>query len=206
MEILKVFGMVAVLLLLPAGESEAREHGADENLTADDAVDYSVPPIYRHHHRVYRGRFGGVASWYGWHRLVSGRWYWPNTNYRLPQWWAPFGYSYYRHYNYRPDYRTYGAIAYSPITKRWGVSYGKGAQNDAARDAARRCGEQDCASVVWARGGCAAVAVDDESTAVFWGINTTKKGAAANAVNACVEAGSGSDAQECQPVAWVCSQ
>jgi hypothetical protein len=206
MDILKVIGIVAVLVLMPTVESEAQEHVAGGNLSAAVAMDYSAPAPYRHHHRVYRGRFGGVASWYGWHRLVSGRWYWPNVNYRMPQWWAPFGFSYFRHYNYRPYYRSYGAIAYSPTTKRWGVSYGKDAQNYAARDATRRCGGQDCAPVVWTRSGCAAVAVDDESTAVFWGINTTKKGAAENAMTACAKAGVGTDAAECQPVAWVCSQ
>jgi serine/threonine-protein kinase len=101
----------------------------------------------------------------------------------------------------------FGAIAYSPQTGKVGWSYAYGTRLAAEQAAQAYCGDWTCASVVWVRNGCAAIAgaasIIESPAAPFvgWAYDGTAQGAMANANYAC-EVGSG---HPCQNLAWVCS-
>lgn len=146
----------------------------------------------------YSGYYGGYQVGWGWYPIVSG--YWPWTYYGYPAY-SPYGYSYYGDFNYQPRYSTYGAIAFSPETFRYGLSWGETSLAGAAYSAESYCGVGDCQPVAWVRGGCAAIAKGVDSNQVSWGYHSTKYGARSYAMRACNAAGG----QGCRLAAWVCS-
>ena len=187
-----------------SGSYSAQAQTVTTNMAVGTSVrhHYRGPAPYARHNYVYRHVNQGAIGWYGWHTLVNGRWYWPNPGYTLPVWWAPYGYSYYGYYGNRPYYASYGVIAYSPTTQKWGVSWGKLSRSAASADAKAYCAADDCAPVAWTRGGCVAIATDKDGQSVSWGLHTAKHGARSNAMRACRRSG----ATKCVAKAWVCSR
>lgn len=108
---------------------------------------------------------------------------------------TPFGYVYY------PYYGHFGAIAYSQSTDRVGYSFGDNTQNSAESKALYSCGVEDCISVVWVQGGCAAVYTSTREQRLGWGYAATLSQARSAAVRGCRYGGKGG----CVQKAWVCS-
>src|SRR6185436_6607670 len=64
---------------------------------------------------------------------------------------------------------SWGAIAYSNSTSRWGSSTNLFTRDDAERRAITECGEQDCRVVIAFRNSCGAFARDGSNV---WGVGT----------------------------------
>jgi hypothetical protein len=147
---------------------------------------------------AYNDYYGGYYTGWGWYPIIGG--YWPWTYYGYAAY-PPYGYSYYGDFFYQPRYATYGAIAFSPETFRYGLAWGEYSQSGAVYAALSYCGSDDCQPVVWVRGGCAAIARGTESNHVSWGYHSSRYGARSYAVRACKAAGG----EGCRVLAWLCS-
>ncbi len=156
--------------------------------------------LYRYPY-IYRGLHAGYYYGYGWYPIVGGVWNWPGYS----PGWHPYGYTYYPYYNYQPYYSTFGAIAYSPSTGQYGFSYRAVNQSQAVQAAINYCGANDCSSVVWVQGGCAAAAVgkatEDGDNNISWAYDTSRIRARNMALQACRNAGNA----QCDLLAWTCS-
>lgn len=89
----------------------------------------------------------------------------------------------------------FGAIAMSPTTGAWGVTFDYGSRVVAEREALRQCGQSDCNIRIWFKNQCAALVHNDQSMA--WGLGDTLQTAQANALDALGTSG--------QTLAQVCS-
>lgn len=160
---------------------------------------------YHGHYRrpfIYNGVYSGYNYAYGWYPIVNGYWNWPG--YRPAYFLNPYGYTYYSYFQFQPMYQTFGAIAYSPSTGRYGFAYKAMNQGVAVQSAINFCGANDCTGVVWVQGGCAAIAKGEsgiENSAVAWGYDANRYRARNYATNACRNAGH----SNCKVLAWTCS-
>jgi hypothetical protein len=153
------------------------------------------------YYRVYVTSHGA----YGYYIMINGTWGWPQGSVGIPVWWSPYGISYWNHRGRHPRFETFGAIAYSPETGRYGYAYQAMSRRDAAMRAVSYCGASDCAPVVWTQGGCAVVSVNEQTKGVSFGVSYRKDIARENSHNAC-ESSKENEEQTCRDIAWVCSQ
>ena len=126
----------------------------------------------------------GVSPWYQpnwWYQNPWGSWFYP-TVWQQPSW---------------------GAISWSPSTGHSGIAWGQFSQSAALNTANFQCGSADCRPVVWVAGGCAAIAVGQDSNQrsfVGWGWHFNRAQAESYALQGCAH-----QAQSCQVHSWVCS-
>lgn len=123
--------------------------------------------------------------------------WWPGT---YP---VGFGYSFLPYYYYSPYYASVGAISYSVETDRVGLAWGHSTIESAAYASKKYCAEEDCRSVVWVQGGCAAIAVSEEQTRVAWGYADSKHAAQSYALKSCRIGVQGEE--QCSVRGWLCS-
>ncbi len=93
---------------------------------------------------------------------------------------------------------TFGSIAYSPATGRYGYSWNYNSRSQAQNAAIRECGVRDCRVVSWFSNACGSLA----TSRYGWGSSWNANGAQAriSAVRACSQYGPG-----CRSVRTVCS-
>ena len=89
--------------------------------------------------------------------------------------------------------RSYGAIAYSASTKKFGSSWGLSTQGEAESRAIHECtllakAEGDCIAHLWFYNSCGAIASGDDE-AVSWGQNAREAAARQYALSGCVKNG-----------------
>ncbi len=99
---------------------------------------------------------------------------------------------------------SFGAIAYSPETGKYGVSWGHPSRYKAQKAARNFCGHWSCEPVVWVQGGCAALAVSNDPFGlnwVGWSYQPTLVAAQQQSLYGCALAGG----TNCQGLAWTCS-
>jgi hypothetical protein len=82
----------------------------------------------------------------------------------------------------KQGYDSYGAIAYSPSTGYYGVSWGYDTQGSAENRALYECGYDDC-QVMWFRNAYGALAIGYSSWGASWGSSASE--AQASAVDLC---------------------
>ncbi len=97
-------------------------------------------------------------------------------------------------------WNSYGAIAYSPSTGRWGTANNQWDVFSAEATAVGFCAVADCRSVVWVTNGCAAVS-RSTSGGNGWAIAYSRWQAEANAQTQCQIR----NGFTCSPLAWVCT-
>ena len=176
-----------------------------------EAVDVSAVPAIAHYgvatslHSFNPIYHSGIRYGYGWYPHWSSVYH--NPGFVYP------GYSYWRYYNYRPYYATYGAIAFSEKTRRVGYSWGRRSLRSAKIASVDFCGADDCKSVVWVQGGCAAIAISEAALSepieeggaanlsLSWGYATSKYKTRRYAMRACKQGAK----VGCKIVAWTCS-
>ncbi len=97
----------------------------------------------------------------------------------------------------------YGAIAYSPRSAAYGVTYNISTRSNAERRAIRECASRtnarDCRVLIWFRNACGAVANSPDG-AYGSGWADTRARAEAYAVSVCSRNGDG-----CRVLAWACT-
>ncbi len=98
------------------------------------------------------------------------------------------------------DYDTYGAIAYSMRTHRYGYATGEGSRAEAERTALGYCKVADCRIQVWYRNSCAAFATGNDGAATGWGYDTNPRKARQRALNECKKR-----ASDCRILVAACS-
>lgn len=149
------------------------------------AADHYYPPY------VWNGYFGGVPWGFGHFNWL----YWPVT--------VAYGYSYWGYYNWAPYYSTYGAIAYSVSTGKFGLAWGTNSRQAANSSAVDFCAEEDCRPVVWVQGGCAALAINKTENRVGWAYGDYKDQARSGALRSCRHGAT--TPADCKVASWVCS-
>ena len=136
---------------------------------------------------VHVGTYGGYpVGWgiYGFGPVFLPPFYGHSYNWTGP--WAP----------------TFGALAYSPDTGQVGYGWGQPSRFHAENTALNFCGDATCESVVWVRGGCAAIAKSPELESISWSYAYTRVGAELHAKAGCEDAGG----LACETLVWVCSR
>lgn len=98
------------------------------------------------------------------------------------------------------DYDTFGAIAYSKRTHRYGYSSNEGSRRDAEQTALGECRASDCRIQVWFRNSCAAFAVGNGGDATGWAYDQNPRKARLRALNECKKR-----ANDCRVLIEACS-
>jgi len=93
---------------------------------------------------------------------------------------------------------TWGAIAYSYSTGRYGSSYDYPTQAQAINSAVERCRVNDCKAVVWFESGCGSFAVGNRASG--WAVGHSRAEAESKALAECRKRGG-----NCRIVAWACT-
>lgn len=97
-------------------------------------------------------------------------------------------------------YDSYGAIAYSKSTGRYGYSYDYGTQSMAEAQALGNCGDVSCHVYVWFKNSCGALAKADNGD-LGWGWSGSRGSAEARALANCRSV----SGQSCDIVCWACT-
>ncbi|MGF1487601.1 MAG: DUF4189 domain-containing protein [Prochloraceae cyanobacterium] len=93
---------------------------------------------------------------------------------------------------------TYGSIAYSPATGRYGYSWNYDNRALAQNAALRQCGVRDCRIVSWFSNACGSLAKSNYGWGSSWNANRGR--ATSTAIGACRQYGPG-----CRNLVTVCS-
>jgi hypothetical protein len=106
----------------------------------------------------------------------------------------------------RSSKRSYGAIAYSASTKKYGSSWGRSTQREAESRAIHECillakAERDCIAHVFFYNSCGAIASGDDEV-VSWGRNDRESQAQQDALSGCVK----NEGKNCEVITSQCSQ
>ncbi|HJQ23609.1 MAG TPA: DUF4189 domain-containing protein [Blastocatellia bacterium] len=94
---------------------------------------------------------------------------------------------------------SWGAIAYSYSTGRYGTAYDYATQDQAINSAVERCRANDCKAVVWFERGCGSFAVGYNRVS-GWAIGNSRAEAESKALAECRKRGGG-----CHIIAWACT-
>ncbi|MBI1862181.1 MAG: DUF4189 domain-containing protein [Deltaproteobacteria bacterium] len=131
-------------------------------------------------------------AWVGW----GGFGWWGGPIVRVPV----YGYSYTPVYYYPRYIPSYGALAFSMETGKYGFSNGAPYRRTAEETAIYQCGASDCRSIVWVQGGCAVIAYSQETKSIGWAYADSKYMAQRLAVRGCAVG-----SRDCTPVAFTCA-